>query len=249
MKKFKYLLLIAIISFFVLPSSISAGWGFMRTTTVVTKITGIEPMYIKHNNLERNNIYMFEVISSGGIISRNDGLLEFDSDIFELTQFNSNYGFTYENGTIKYNGEEKEEYFVIEDEGDITQIWSFRLKVKEDAKCGVTEVNGYEYNIKCEDKSNNIVEEENKNDDMIENNNPTQEDYNNKENDNNNAVQKPEVNDNNQEINQEDNKIEANNNTTDKVILDDTKFYVLAGLLGTVVIEMFVLILKKTKKV
>lgn len=109
-------------------------------------------------------------------------------------------------------------------------LYRIKLKVKEYAKFGETEVNLKKYNIVC--SPSNSYCEENTNNEMKD--------------ENNNVVQKPNNEQNNDDIGNNNNQ---ENNESDMVILDNTKFYVLTGLLGTVVIEMFVLIIKKTKKI
>ena len=48
--------------------------------------------------------------------------------------------------------------------------------------------------------------------------------------------------------NKENGKMGNDDSTTEKIILNDTKFYILAGLFVCVVIELIVIILMKVKK-
>lgn len=232
MKKIKYLLLIAIISFFVLPGNISAA----APATLYQTVSWYGGMgTIQTNEMERGKTYSIDFFTGGGFFHPNEYLtFEFDDTILEIVEFHSYYGFEYNNGKIKLEGNKLlEEGFSTR---ETARLWDFEVKVKENAKLGKTKINGVLYEIVCgEDEE---CSQDNNNEEIQKPNNSTQEDNSNSEN-NNGVVQKPDNNnnDNNQE-----------NNENDKIILDDTKFYVLAGLFGTTVIELLVLILKKTKK-
>lgn len=214
MKKIKLLLLlIAIMSFILLPSSTFAA---APATTVVVPIrtSGFSPY--QTNEFERGEKYTFNLVSiSEGYIMAGEYSFEYDNTIFELVSFNSNYGFEYKNGMYLLNEN------ISLRTGFVPVLWTLELQVKDNAKLGETKVGEHTYQIVCsEDEINNgvsgCVQEE---------------------------VQEP---DTKVEDTNVDNS-EENDNSNEEPILNETIFYTLSGLLGVVIVEMFILIIKSKK--